>query len=343
MTQEKLASAVGLEGDGLSLIREDIGIGFANAALSDGERYKEFPVISGQGSMNVADIEGPAVIRAIHVTRHRPKELFARGIVLEIWFDDAKEPAVRSPLADFFGDGCSGDSMYFSSKFVECAPWSYNCYFPMPFRKHARILLRNDTEKPVGCYCYVEWEKLPKLDERQGYFHATYLRKSFHLDTKTSVVFLDVKGSGHLLGRQLSIISSAPTFKNFAFIMEGDNEVDIDGRERVINYMGTEDSFTFSWGFRHLFSGQRAGMTLIDKGQPSRLSVYRFHDHMPIRFKRSLRWTITWQHELLDDPRWQIDPAWHTGGPVDYATAFYWYQSSPGGFDHAPLGPVGQR
>ena len=37
-----------------------------------------------------------------------PAELFARGIVLEIYFDGAKTPAVHCPVADFFGDGCGG-------------------------------------------------------------------------------------------------------------------------------------------------------------------------------------------------------------------------------------------
>ena len=71
----------------------------------------------------------------------------SRGVVLEIYFDGAKTAAVICPLADFFGDGCGGESMYFSSKFIECAPWSYNCYFPMPFKESARVVLRNDTDK----------------------------------------------------------------------------------------------------------------------------------------------------------------------------------------------------
>ena len=33
--------------------------------------------------------------------------------------------------------------------------------------------------------------------------------------------------------------------------MEGNNEIDIDGRQRVIDYLGTECSFGFCWGFRN--------------------------------------------------------------------------------------------
>jgi hypothetical protein len=28
---------------------------------------------------------------------------------------------------------------------------------------------------------------------------------------------------------------------------------------------------------------------------------------------------------------------------VDYATVFYWYQDSPGGYQHAPLMPAAER
>jgi len=46
----------------------------------------------------------------------------ARGIVLEVYRDGAKGLAVHCPLADFFGDGCNGRSMDFTSNLIECAP-----------------------------------------------------------------------------------------------------------------------------------------------------------------------------------------------------------------------------
>ena len=35
----------------------------------------------------------------------------------------------------------------FSTPLVECAPWSYNCYFPMPFKSRARVLLQPPSAK----------------------------------------------------------------------------------------------------------------------------------------------------------------------------------------------------
>ena len=80
--------------------------------------------------------------------------------------------------------------------------------------------------------------------------------------------------------------------------MEGNNEVAVDARPKAFDYLGSEDSFTFSWGFNRLWTGPHAGIThLTTKGDHSRLSIYRFHDHMPIRFDRELVWTIDWRNE----------------------------------------------
>jgi len=190
----------------------------------------------------------------------------------------------------------------------------------------------------------VEWEKLPSWTGKLGYFHATYDRRCFQLTPTTRETFFEVEGAGHVVGRQFSVITDEPFFHGFHMVMEGNNEIDIDGRERAVDYLGTEDSFTFSWGFQETFSGLHAGMTLVDKAASNRLSIYRFHDHMPIRFDRSLRWTIDWSNErfLTGDARW-AEAVKNNGCWVDYATVHYWYQDDPGRYSHRPLPPVEER
>jgi len=328
----------------LPVIKKDVKTGFCNAGWKY-DRYKDLPSLDAGKSMVVADIKGPGIIRHIHTCRHQKPDLMARGIVIEIYFDDATEPAVCCPLADFFGDGCNGKSMYFSSRLIECAPWSYNCYFPMPFASRAKVVLRNDTAENTMNYSYVEWEPLGEWKKNLGYFHATYRRKAFQLTRDTKETFFHVRGTGHLLGRQFSVVTDEPLFNNFGFVMEGNNEVDIDGQERALDYLGTEDSFTFSWGFQTPYAGLRAGMTHIGKtGAANLLSIYRFHDHMPIRFAREFTWSINWRHEGMFTSNADWARRVKEGGCwVDYATVFYWYQDSPGGFQHDPLAPVAQR
>ncbi len=346
-------SQAGREDPGsVAKIRTGLRTGFSNAGWNL-DRYPELEPLNAGARITVADLTGPGVIRHIHTTRHGPAEIFARGIVLEIWFDDAGSPAVMSPLADFFGDGCNGRSMDFSAELIECAPWSYNGYFVMPFKNRARVFLRNDTDRDATNYSYVEWEKMPEWDETYGYFHATYHRKTFRLLQDTSETFFRTAGSGHLLGRQFSVITDDPAFQGFYYVMEGNNEVDIDGRERVLDYLGSEDSFTFSWGFREPFAGLRAGMPLVEPGEdgrPACLSIYRFHSHMPIRFQDSLEWRINWSQEkhmhrhrgFLEGGEYRASRD-RGGCWVDYATVFYWYQNAPGGFSHAPLEPAETR
>jgi len=332
-----------LNADDLATIKPELRTGFSNAGWKY-DRYKDLESLDAHARITVADLTGPGIIRHIHICRHRPALLAARGVVLEIWFDDAQEPAVLCPLADFFGDGCNGSAMYFSSRLIECAPWSYNCYFPMPFAKRARVVLRNDTDADLMDYSYVEWETLPAWDDKLGYFHATYRRKCFQLTKDSDETFFEVHGAGHLLGRQYSIVTDEPLFRGFAFVMEGNNEVDIDGEKRRLDYLGTEDSFTFSWGFQQTYAGLRTGMTLVEHGDLNRLSIYRFHDHMPIRFNKSLRWHINWSHEsfITGNPKWAEAVA-HDGCWVDYATVYYWYQTAPGEFEHEPLRPPEKR
>jgi hypothetical protein len=327
----------------LSLIRTNAPVGFANSGWKY-DRYESLPTLDKRARMLVADLRGPGVIRHLHFTQHQNRALTSRGVVLEIWFDDAPTPAVLCPLADFFGDGCNGRSIFFSTPLIEVAPRSYNCWFPMPFKTRARVYLRNDTDLNLMNYSFVEWEPLAAWNSDLGYFHATWRRDLFQLSKDTKHTCLDVHGAGHLIGRHYSIATADPLFRNFDTVMEGNNEVDIDGQERALDYLGTEDSFGFSWGFQRTFAGGRSGMTVVDTGVPHQLSIYRFHDHLPIRFNQRLTWHINWQHERGFTGRADWAKAVADGGcTVDYAMVHYWYQDAPGGFDHAPLPPVAER
>ncbi len=329
--------------ESLATIHKGTVTGFTNAGWKY-DRYQDLPSLDARTSLVVADLKGPGIIRHIHTTRHHPPALTARGIVLEIYFDGAEQPAVACPLADFFGDGCNGKSMYFSTPLIECAPWSYNCYVPMPFAQRAKVILRNDTDENVMNYSYVEWEPLERWDVNVGYFHATWRRQVFQLTKDTDVEFFRVHGAGHVLGRQFSVATDEPLFRNFALVMEGNNEIEIDSRERALDYLGTEDSFTFSWGFQTTFAGLRAGMPYIATGSPSLLSIYRFHDHQPIRFDRELAWSINWREErgFTGLPQWAERVSSH-GCWVQYDTVFYWYQDNPAGYEHESLPPLEER
>ena len=322
----------------LAVMRSGVQSGAVNAFWAVDRQYRNTPTLTPRSAVTIADLKGPGVVTAFHIANipqlHEAKLL--RGVAIEIYYDGAKEPAVLCPLPDFFGDGLNGRSVEFASRFVEKAPFAYNAYFPMPFKESIKIVVRNDTDRNAVTYAFVEWQTLPRWDPAMGYFHAAWRRKGFLLTNDSREEFLRVKGRGHFVGRQFSVASDEPRFAGFSFVMEGNNEVDVDGRRRQFDYLGSEDSFTFSWGFQRVWVGPHAGMTHVSAHGPnSRLSIYRFHDHAPIRFEREFAWTIDWRNE---DPGFGRQSGW-----VDYATVFYWYQDSPAGFQHEPLPPVDVR
>jgi hypothetical protein len=337
----------------IARLHKDRSFGMTNG----GWRYDAYPELESLDagkSITVAAIEGPAVITHIHSTQHLmnndakwqpPDErIFPRGVVLEIYFDDVC--AVRVPLADFFADGCNGLAQNFGNQFIEKAPGAYNCYIPMPFAHSARVVLKNDTPHDLMNYSFVEFERLPRWENNLGYFHATWNRAAFQLHSQSDQPFFHVDGCGHLLGRAWSISTDESFFDTFHFVMEGNNEVRIDGDTRpTADYLGTEDSFSFSWGFRDLYSGPYGGMNVIRTAKPSLLSIYRFRRTNPIRFNTSLDWRINWSYEWTHNEKFQSeivalrdsDRGW-----IDYATTFYWYQDRIG-YDHAPLLPLPDR
>jgi hypothetical protein len=245
----------------------------------------------------------------------------ARSVILEIFFDDAMPAAVSVPLGDFFADG-TGQGSYFSTGFLEKAPAAYNCYIPMPFKKSARITLRNDSNEDLVGSTQVEWQTLPEWQEDLGYFHAAWLRIPFQLTPDTTQTFFRLKGPGHLVGEYWNINTDEPAFKGANFVMEGNPEHRVDGEtEPSVNYLGSEDSFDFSWGWSRLFNGYKNGtnyLSWLPPEQPAhgeskppnetRLSVYRFRDRDVVRFQKSLELTINWTKELGYGRRLQSNP-----------------------------------
>ena len=57
-----------------------------------------------------------------------------------------------------------------------------------------------------------------------------------------------------------------------------------------------------------------------------------------------MKWHINWQNEhfFTANPKWK-EAVDRDGCWVDYATVHYWYQSTPGGYEHAPLPPLADR
>ena len=99
-------------------------------------------------------------------------------MLLKIYWDGEKEPSVDCPLVDFFCDPAGMRDEVNTALVNKRRGW--NAYFPMPFRKSARVELVYDGPlapgkklwKPMPCYSYVMYRTLENVPDNAGYFHA---------------------------------------------------------------------------------------------------------------------------------------------------------------------------
>ena len=133
----------------------------------------------------LADVKGPGCI--VHfrdnITSHEAHHL--QWHVLRMYWDGEKEPSVEVPVGDFFGVGF-GFTEKMSSALLcidqrsgkPTHPAAFgaarNCYFPMPFKRSARITITNEGKQPSQHWYEVNYRSYRKAPGRQGYFHAQY-------------------------------------------------------------------------------------------------------------------------------------------------------------------------
>ena len=211
---------------------------------------EDWRVIEPGQTLTLADIDGPGVIRHIWFTINPDDPRYGRSMVLRIYWDDAEEPAVESPLGDFFavGHGMQRDVTSLPVA-VSSEGRAYNCYWPMPFAKRARITITNESSehRVRNFYYYVYYEKISQLPPSWAYFHAQY-RQEFPAKVGRNYVVLDTQGKGTYVGTVLSVYS-----RTGGWFGEGDDFFYIDGEvEPSIRGTGTEDYFSDAWGFREL-------------------------------------------------------------------------------------------
>ena len=285
----------------------------------------------------IADLQGPGVIQHIWLTIHAADPFYPRSVVLRAFWDGAAEPAVEAPLGDFFAVG-NGLRATVQSAAVEVSSEgrAYNCFWPMPFQRSARIEVSNDSGEHAvhSLYWYVDWVALDRLPEGVANFHAQY-RQEYPARAGEDYLILDATGRGHYVGTVLSVWSVTDGWPG-----EGDDRFYIDGEaEPSLNGTGTEDYFGDAWGFRpfnHLYHGVTVweGYRAGDRG-----TAYRWHIADPIPFARSLRVTIEHKGAVqLADGSWNG----FLERPDLVSSVAFWYQQGPAK-RYAELPAAGKR
>ena len=302
-------------------------------------------------TLTLLEADGPGEIRHIWLTMPPGAEAYAlQKTVLRAYWDGEENPSVEAPLGNFFGY-CFATAPVFQSALVTVNPvGALNCYFPMPFAKHARLTVTYEGARPVeDFYWNIDWVKRDSLPANTAYFCAQYRQAAPHngwfkgnfygndfsdahkdprwynKSGEYNYVILDTPGDGQFVGVMLAIFNNQWGGWN-----EGDDMIWIDGeKEQRINGTGGEDYFNAAWGFTKPYDTPLVGLVEFTGYEPgSRNTMYRWHLEAPIRFHKSIKVTIEDGHASMRSDN-------------IYSVA-YWYQMEP----HAPfppLPPVEQR
>ncbi len=285
----------------------------------------------------VADLPGPAEITMIHFALPQsevgaPLQRLDRAVVLLMTWDGETTPSVAVPLVDFFCDP-AGLRDEVKTELVNKRR-GFNAYFPMPFRKSARVELVYDGPLAPGdalwrimpCYSYVMYRTLEQVPASTGLFHAAWRLESLRLGERDYLA-LEARGRGKFIGWNATVRlpgrAGYPVDQNEKFFVDGETTASVE-------FQGMEDSFGFSWGFPPTESQfPLTGYFPFYQGAAS----YRFFLRDAISFQKSLRVAIGFgEHE---DPMFRRQFS-RPGSELQFSTTVYWYQSEP----HAPLPPL---
>ena len=313
-----------------------------NAARDLGQTWKVSPSvrIPAKSTFTMGEIEGSGVIQQIWMTPAPIDK--TRSFILRFYWDGESTPSVEVPMADFFACGWAQYAPITSLAVCVNPGSAFNCYWPMPFRKRAKVTMENLDDKDMVLYYQINYA-LTKVPKDAAYFHAQFRRENPLKQTGTYTILDGVKGQGHYVGTYLAWEVHSPGWwgeGEIKFFMDGDQKFP------TICGTGTEDYFCGSYNFDRkgpdgknhytVFTTPYAGLAQVlppdqiyQPGQ--RFGLYRWHIADPIRFEKDLRVTI----QAL---------GWQEGGrylPLndDVASTAFWYQMEP----HAPFPTLPNR
>lgn len=284
------------------------------------------PIAPG-ATLTLAELTGPGRIAHVWFTIADSEPSYGKKLVLRMYWEGEKSPSVESPINDFFVEGHGMDYQVNSLAIrVTSDGRARNCYFPMPFRKSAKIEVANEGKQPVNAlYWYIDWQKLESLPADTAYFHAKY-RQEYPCIKGTDYLILLARGKGHYVGCNLSVRT-----REEGWWGEGDDRFYIDGEtEPSLRGTGSEDYFCDGWGLRQM-DGLFYGCPIMEGlNVGNRTTAYRFHIQDPVPFTKSL--TVTIEHKgahKFPDGKW----SGFEERADDFLSVAYWYQSEP----HAPF------
>lgn len=278
----------------------------SNFQLRPGEKRTIFQVAKG-GRIVGLELEPAALFEGL-----------AKNIDIKITWDGETQPAVYSPVADFFGYAFGNRSM--QSLLIGSRGKTAYSYFPMPFNRSATIELiyrktPNNNAEPIGITSRVYYLPQARNTTQEGKFYAFWNHQP-SLPLGQPHLLLKASGKGHYVGTALQTRGLEPGMTGF---FEGDDSTIVDGR-MTMHGTGSEDYFNGGWyAMMDRWDGPLS-LPLsgaLDYNLPmSRTGGYRLFLTDKIPFSKSIHHTIEHGPE-------------HNMAPGTYTSVAYYYSDAP--------------
>jgi len=272
---------------------------FENLEAAKGGAAKEnqsakghaFDSLKAGQSVVLMEYHGSGIVRRIWMTISDRSPAMLRSLSLAIYWDGQASPAVFAPLGDFFGIAHGQMEPFENALFSSPEGRSFNCTIPMPFRRGARVVLRNESGKDLAHLFYdVDFEVVDRLPEDALYFHCYWSRDLSTRLGEDFPILPRISGQGRFLGANVGVVSN-PAYGN-SWWGEGEVKMFLDGdtKHPTVAGTGTEDYIGTGWGMGK-FAHRYQGCTVADR--TNRLwAFYRFHIPDPVYFHKDVKVVI---------------------------------------------------
>ncbi len=277
------------------------------------------------GEHVLADLRGPGKVTYFYITDDSVGKWYP-GLLLKVYWDDATEPGICVPLADFFG-AVAGRSVEYQSAVMQINHACFMCYLPMPFSKRARFVLANDGDRDYSRkVAYgIDHEQSRTYAREKSRLHCEWRRSN--PVTNGLHTILVARGRGQYVGSILQAVSR----NHQVWFGEGDTIFHLDGKA-FAHTPGTEDEYGSCWEDPNwrTFSAPYCGHLLNENGVNR---MFRWYVANPVRFQKALKVELQNQHE-------NGTPTTGTDSD-DYTSLAFWYQE--GSQKVAPLPSFKER
>ena len=265
----------------------------AGAVENKGAKGHAFETIAIGRSHVLADIRGAGTIDRMWMTIEDRSPEALRGLKLEMFWDGASKPAVSVPLGDFFLHGAGEMVPMETALLASPEGRSFVSYIPMPFRSGARIVVTNESLKPVNLIFFdVNYRQLPRQPADALYFHAWWSRERATKLGRDFQILPRISGRGRFLGASVTVLTN-PVYEK-TWWGEGEVKITLDGdrpdRPTLVG-TGAEDYIGTAWG-QGAYINRYQGAPIANWDNEGRWTFYRWHVPDPVWFHRDIGVTL---------------------------------------------------